>query len=44
MIHYAIFLAAEDRAALADVIPADFWREIRQAGLVNPDAPLPVAG
>ncbi|THK33884.1 aldo/keto reductase [Ensifer sp. MPMI2T] len=35
---------AEDRAALAEVIPADFWREIRQAGLVNPDAPLPVAG
>ncbi|WP_431322683.1 aldo/keto reductase [Rhizobium sp. YTU87027] len=35
---------AEDRAALAEVIPPDFWREIRQAGLVNPDAPLPVAG
>ncbi|CCM76816.1 aldo/keto reductase [Rhizobium mesoamericanum] len=34
---------AEDRAALAEMIPADFWREIRQAGLVNPDAPLPVA-
>ncbi|WP_028747509.1 aldo/keto reductase [Rhizobium mesoamericanum] len=34
---------AEDRAALADMIPADFWREIRQAGLVSPDAPLPVA-
>ncbi|RUM22120.1 aldo/keto reductase [Rhizobium vallis] len=35
---------AEDRAALAEVIPADFWHEIRQASLVNPDAPLPVAG
>ena len=32
---------AEDRAALEEVIPADFWREIRQAGLVNPEAPLP---
>jgi D-threo-aldose 1-dehydrogenase len=31
----------EDSAALAEQIPADFWREIRRAGLVNPDAPLP---
>jgi D-threo-aldose 1-dehydrogenase len=31
----------EDRAALAEQIPTDFWREIRQAGLVNPQAPLP---
>ncbi|QFY63256.1 aldo/keto reductase (plasmid) [Rhizobium grahamii] len=35
---------AEDRAALDEVVPADFWREIRQAGLVNPDAPLPIHG
>ncbi len=35
---------AEDRAALDEVVPADFWREIRQAGLVNPDAPLPILG
>ncbi|MNV82068.1 Pyridoxal 4-dehydrogenase [compost metagenome] len=32
---------AEDRAALAAQVPADFWRELRQAGLVHPDAPLP---
>jgi len=32
---------AEDRAALNETIPADFWRELRQAGLVNPAAPLP---
>jgi len=35
---------AEDRAALDESIPADFWRELRSAGLVNPAAPLPVAG
>ena len=34
---------AEDRAALREVIPADFWRELRAAGLVHPDAPLPIA-
>jgi D-threo-aldose 1-dehydrogenase len=34
---------AEDSAALAEVIPADFWRELRQAGLVHPEAPLPTA-
>ncbi|ESQ79048.1 aldo/keto reductase [Asticcacaulis sp. YBE204] len=33
---------AEDSAALSETIPADFWRELRQAGLVHPDAPLPV--
>lgn len=33
---------AEDRAALEAVIPADFWRELREAGLVHPAAPLPV--
>ncbi|MDM0113741.1 aldo/keto reductase [Variovorax sp. J22R133] len=32
---------AEDRAALEAVVPADFWRELRQAGLVQTDAPLP---
>jgi D-threo-aldose 1-dehydrogenase len=32
---------AEDRAALDAVVPADFWRELRQAGLVHPQAPLP---
>jgi D-threo-aldose 1-dehydrogenase len=34
---------AEDRAALGETIPADFWRELRQAGLVHPAAPLPGA-
>lgn len=33
---------AEDRAALAEKIPAGFWRELRAAGLVNPTAPLPI--
>lgn len=33
---------AEDSAALAEIIPADFWRELRAAGLVNPAAPLPL--
>ncbi len=33
---------AEDRAALNEVVPADFWRELRSADLVNPVAPLPV--
>jgi D-threo-aldose 1-dehydrogenase len=33
---------AEDRAALDAVIPADFWRALRQAGLVHPAAPLPL--
>jgi D-threo-aldose 1-dehydrogenase len=32
---------AEDRAALATKVPSDFWRELREAGLVNPAAPLP---
>jgi len=22
--------------------PADFWRELREAGLVHPEAPLPI--
>lgn len=34
---------AEDRAALDEVVPADFWRGLREAGLVNGAAPLPVA-
>ena len=34
---------AEDRAALEERIPADFWRELRDAGLINPAAPTPVA-
>ncbi len=33
---------AEDTAALNEAIPADFWRELREAGLVNPTAPLPL--
>jgi D-threo-aldose 1-dehydrogenase len=32
---------AEDRLALGETIPADFWRELRAAGLVDPAAPLP---
>lgn len=32
---------AEDRAALEEAVPADFWRALRQAGLVEPAAPLP---
>lgn len=35
---------AEDRAALDETIPVDFWRDLRAAGLVNLAAPLPVAG
>ncbi|MEJ8856273.1 aldo/keto reductase [Variovorax robiniae] len=31
----------EDRAALEAVVPQDFWRELRLAGLVQIDAPLP---
>ncbi len=32
---------AEDRAGVNERVPADFWRELRQAGLVSPQAPLP---
>lgn len=32
---------AEDRAALQETIPVDLWRAMRDAGLVNPAAPLP---
>ncbi|WP_157217907.1 aldo/keto reductase [Flavisphingomonas formosensis] len=34
---------AEDSAALAEQVPAGFWRELRAGGLVNPAAPLPIA-
>ena len=33
---------AEDTAALNEAIPAEFWRELRETGLVNPAAPLPI--
>ena len=32
---------AEDRAALAENVPADFWHALRADGLVQPEAPLP---
>lgn len=32
---------AEDRAALEEAVPLDFWRALRQDGVVNPAAPLP---
>ncbi|MFE2180327.1 aldo/keto reductase [Streptomyces sp. NPDC059455] len=34
---------AEDVAALDETIPAAFWTELREAGLVSPLAPLPTA-
>ncbi len=33
---------AEDGAALRETIPASFWRELRDGGLVDPAAPLPI--
>lgn len=33
--------SAENIRLAAQAIPADFWQELRQAGLVSPDAPLP---
>src|SRR5262249_39107880 len=33
---------AEDRAALAAVIPDDFWRDLRDQKLVAAGAPLPI--
>ncbi|MFZ6049953.1 aldo/keto reductase [Pseudomonas sp. CR3202] len=33
--------ANEDHAALSAVIPTDFWQELREQGLVSPQAPLP---
>ncbi|MFB6841329.1 aldo/keto reductase [Streptomyces sp. NPDC056361] len=32
---------AEDTAALAETVPAAFWTDLREAGLVSPTAPLP---
>ncbi|MBO9671218.1 MAG: aldo/keto reductase [Sphingobium sp.] len=32
----------EDRAALEEAVPGTFWQELRDAGLVDPAAPLPV--
>ncbi|MBP0594054.1 aldo/keto reductase [Paraburkholderia sp. LEh10] len=32
---------AEDHAAVKEVLPADFWRELREQGLVAANAPLP---
>ena len=32
----------EDQAALRTVVPAAFWRALREQGLVSPHAPLPV--
>jgi D-threo-aldose 1-dehydrogenase len=34
---------AEDSAALAEVVPPEFWGDLRAAGLVDPAAPLPTA-
>ncbi|NBD24851.1 aldo/keto reductase [Paenibacillus glycinis] len=33
---------AEDQAALQEVIPAEFWRDMREMQLVSPEAPLPI--
>ena len=35
---------AEDRSALQEVVPVEFWNELRRSGLVHPDAPLPING
>ncbi|MGV2099745.1 MULTISPECIES: aldo/keto reductase [unclassified Rhizobium] len=32
---------AEDSAALNETVPAEFWRDLRKAGVINPEAPLP---
>ena len=32
---------AEDRAAFEETVPAAFWRDLREAGLVDAVAPLP---
>jgi len=32
---------AEDRSALNENVPTEFWRDLRRAGLVHPEAPLP---
>lgn len=33
---------AEDRAALEEVVPAAFWRDLRAAGVIDPAAVLPI--
>lgn len=33
---------AEDNEALNEVIPDDFWKQLRNQGLVDPTAPLPI--
>ncbi len=35
---------AEDRKALAEAVPGEFWRELREGGLVEAGAPLPGIG
>ena len=35
---------AEDRAALRETVPTDFWRELREAGLIDRQAPVPGDG
>jgi D-threo-aldose 1-dehydrogenase len=32
---------AQDRAAVSEAVPAGFWHELRQAGLISREAPLP---
>ena len=32
---------AEDSAALNETVPAEFWRDLRKAGVINAEAPLP---
>ncbi|MFI7610620.1 hypothetical protein ACIBP6_05200 [Nonomuraea terrae] len=34
---------AEDVAALRENVPAAFWAELREDGLIAPDAPVPGA-
>lgn len=33
---------AEDRAALHETVPTDFWNELRDAGLIDRAAPVPI--
>jgi D-threo-aldose 1-dehydrogenase len=33
---------AEDHAAVKEAVPAHFWRELREQGLVAANAPLPL--
>ena len=39
--HFSRFYVEEDRAALQETVPKAFWRELREARLVDPAAPLP---